>query len=182
MEISIQRKYLNEVLLPEFIKENQILIKDSWILNIGKHLDFHRYYRKLFERAGCRSYEDLDIQKNLEPDIVGNFETLTFEDLKMYQYSVVFCNGMYEYFTNPFKAVRKIQLLLRPEGKLIFGAPYKMGNSGFWRLTEAGMRQLLRNFTIEKSKVIAEPGAEQPNYFYAIAKIKEKNEDKKSLY
>jgi len=100
--------------------------------------------------VGTGEWITLDIDKSVNPDVVGDVCDMTFFDDEIFDW-VIF-NGVFEYLSNPQKGINEIYRVMRPEAKLLFGAPYHtLDNDGsFWRITPAGVDEYLCLFKIEK--------------------------------
>ena len=114
--------------------------------------------------TGKGEWITLDIDKSVNPDIVGDVCDMLFFEDEMFDW-VVF-NGVFEYLSDPQRGINEIYRVMKPKAKLLFGAPYHtLDNDGsFWRITPAGVDQYLRLFKIEKKYNI------KNNHIYPLCK------------
>ncbi len=85
-----------------------------------------------------------------ENDVKGDLLNLPFEDESI---GTIFCTEVLEHVTDPFRAVREMHRVLRPEGSLLITSPFLWPWHGtdqyndYWRFTHQGWRLLLAPFS-----------------------------------
>lgn len=160
MEISEQRKIFNEKLMPSI--EKRLLSEHPSVIFIGVHNDFD--YSKYFSDKVL--YKTLDIDSGKKPTIVGDICTLKF----LTRYDAIIFNGIFEYVDNPFTAMENIHRALKPGGLLLIGAPYRMGCSGYWRVTTEGVKKIMEMTGFEILEIIPIGEGENNAYTYAFGR------------
>lgn len=151
-----QRKFLNEVLIKKFAK---MFGKKDKVFIIGCGINWD--YREDFDCDLSTTEIDPMIKADIHDDICKSDIGTEFAD------GVLF-NGMWESVENPFDAFHEIHRILKPDGRLLFGALFKMdsGTIDYWRLTPKGMKKLLKDCNFE----LLEFHNIDDIYLYAIAK------------
>ena len=80
-------------------------------------------------------------------DIVGDIHALPVESDS---FDCVFCTGTLEHVTDPWKAVREIHRVLKPDGIVHLDVPFIQGfhadPNDYWRFTKEGLRLLCNEF------------------------------------
>jgi SAM-dependent methyltransferase len=124
-------------------------IQGEKILEVGPCGDFHR------------ATHTLDIDPKTNPTFVGDVtQDLTFIG---HTYDTIICCEVLEHVTNPFHAVRNLEALLKPEGKLYISVPYQFRIHGplpdCWRISEFGLRSLASdsNLKVEFLECLLDP-------------------------
>lgn len=110
---------------------------------------------------------------DLEPpaDVIGSVMQLPCKDGT---FDTVFCFETLEHVDDPPRAIREIQRVLKPGGKLIASAPFMYELHGeeygdYWRFTRQGWEKLLTGFS--EKKVIPFSGRKNaPGWYFVSAK------------
>jgi len=78
------------------------------------------------------------------------------------KYDVIFMMEVLEHVSNPFKAVSNLRLITKPGGLLVLSSPLNFRIHGplpdYWRFTEYGLRELLKNWTILNLRIYETSG------------------------
>lgn len=89
----------------------------------------------------------VDIVPGPNVDIVSDIHELQIPDES---FDCVFCTGTLEHVRDPWKAVRELHRILRPEGlvhiDVPFIQPYHPDPTDYWRFTLDGLRLLCQDF------------------------------------
>jgi SAM-dependent methyltransferase len=112
------------------------------VLNIGAGGEAYREY--------FPNQTTLDIDRGRNPDVVGDVHALPFPEE---HFEVVLSTAMLEHVLDPKKAVSEMRRVLKTGGKLILTTAFVFpthSREDYWRFTEAGMRELFKDFTIEE--------------------------------
>ena len=154
---------------PERIESNEII--RSWakhvtgdVLSIGSGGDIDKQgkkYRDYFVRA--KSYTTSDVEYTLGCDL-----TLDARDMKLIRdcsFNGVFCSGVLEHVDDYMAAIREMWRVLRPEGVLLLGVPFKQPEhrrpNDFRRFTRDGITFDLTRmgslFTVDEIRPVGDP-------------------------
>ncbi len=85
----------------------------------------------------------VDLESDRGPNVVASVENLPFTDSA---YDAVVALEMLEYTNHPVSALRELRRVLKTDGVLTLSVPFfhrQDTDHDFWRLTEAGLRQLI---------------------------------------
>ena len=100
----------------KFIDEKIALIsKEAIVLDVGGGARFTKWlakYKNLF--ADC-DYRTMDYDDSTGADIVGDIHNIPLADGCM---NAVICSSVLEHVSNPILAMKEIQRILKPGGKL----------------------------------------------------------------
>ncbi len=123
-------------------KNNRYSAKNEWILPLFANVD----------------YKVLDPIPDYNPDIVGDIHDLPFADNSL---DAITCIAVLEHVKNPFKAVKEMYRVLKPNGYcfvyvpfLYYYHPMKGYYDDYWRFTSDGIDELFKDFSsMEKINV-----------------------------
>ncbi len=148
------RKLLERDLLPSLDVTGEVL----W-LGLRPYCRYAHYF------PGATRYDTLDIDPDVCPTIVADI--CCASGVPSASYDWVFFNGMFELVSNPFDALREISRILRTDGHLFLGAPFKadMGiyDDDKWRITPKGVQAYLADYAISSLWNVDD------QYLYALA-------------
>ncbi|NQU83605.1 MAG: class I SAM-dependent methyltransferase [Parcubacteria group bacterium] len=124
--------------LKKFLEKNK---SDDFTLDLGCK---NSPYKNLFpNRVG------LDVESGEGVDVVGDAHQLPFEDSKFEQ---ILCTEVLEHLHTPILAIREMERVLKPGGKLIlttrFVFPIHDAPHDYYRYTKYGLRHLFRKWEI----------------------------------
>ena len=151
--VSEHRKYLNEVLMPQWAEQFHTYHN---VYDIGKSTtwDYSKYFR-------CK-LRTIDRDDTLKPDVCLDMET---DEIGLQADGVIY-NGVFEQCDDPWMLLRGIVSMLKSEGKILAGLasigmePY--GEKDKWRVTIDGAKAYISEyFTITRI-------VELPEYFYVL--------------
>lgn len=148
---------------PERKQSNAIL--KAWcadvtgdVLSIGSGGDIDkqgRHYRDYFTKAS--KYVTSDVVPGC--DLVVDVRDM--REIPSASFDAVFCSGVLEHVDDCHKAVREIWRVLKADGLLLVGVPFKQPNhrapNDFWRFTGDGLRYLLWSFRVLDLKPVGDP-------------------------
>lgn len=77
-------------------------------------------YRELFQKRGYRVLT-VDPDESCQPDMVGCIEQLPIESATV---DLIICTQVLEHCSNPWRGVREMARVLKPEGALVFTVPH----------------------------------------------------------
>jgi SAM-dependent methyltransferase len=130
------------------------------VLSLGSAGDIDKEggrYRDYF--SGASKYVTSDVREDMGCDLVLDARQL---EVPSDTFDAVFISGVLEHVDNVPAAVSECYRVLKPNGVLIVGVPFKQpvhrAPEDYWRFTEYGLRCLLRKFTVTDVKSIGEPG------------------------
>ena len=133
--------------LDDSIKIYKVKNKNT-ILNIGSSGELEKFIKS----KNIKIYE-LDIDKNLKPQIIGDITSLP---IKTSSCDVVFCLEVLEHVKNPFKAVEELKRVLKPYGIIIGSTPFMIpihtSPYDYFRYTKYGIKELFKEFEILELK------------------------------
>jgi len=93
----------------------------------------------------------LDIDKNKNPDIVGDAHNIPFGDDS---FNTILCTEVLEHLKDPKKAIKEMKRVLKPGGRLIlttrFIFPIHTYEYDYYRFTEFDLRNLFKDWKIEQ--------------------------------
>jgi len=128
------------------------IAKEKNVLDIGGGFRFQKglkEYEPLFKEV---NYQTLDINKEYQPDIVGDIHNLPLGDEST---DAIICKAVLEHVYNPQKAVNEMRRVLKKQGKCLIYLPFlypyhalKGGYKDYYRYTEDGVRYLFRKFSL----------------------------------
>ena len=99
--------------------------------------------------------KSLDIEKGENIDFVGKAESIPLSDESL---DLVICQEVLEHIQEPWKAMKEITRVLKPEGRLYLQVPFIIGfhpcPNDYWRFTSEGIKQVV----LESQFVILESG------------------------
>lgn len=144
------------VLSPERKASNDLL--RAWcagvkgdVLSIGSGGDIDKEgatYRQYFR--GAESYTTSDVDPQYGCDLVVDVRRM---GIGSSSFDGVFCSGVLEHVDELHAAVAEIHRILKPGGVLIVGVPFLQpihrAPGDYWRFTEFGLRELLKEFHVE---------------------------------
>jgi SAM-dependent methyltransferase len=120
------------------------------VLNIGSGIETYRRY--------FPNQVSVDIDPAKKPDIVGDVHHLPIADES---FDMVVCTTVLEHVQDPKQAVAEMRRVLKTGGTLLLTIPFTFPMHGvptdFWRVTEYGMRELLKDFTITEIEAHGRP-------------------------
>jgi len=123
-----------------FIKE---FASNEKILDIGAGSG---YGKKFFPNR-----ISLDIDPNKNPDIVSDIHNMSIDDDS---FDTILCTEVLEHLKDPKQAITEMKRVLKPGGKLIlttrFVFPVHTYQYDYYRFTEFGLRELFKDWKIEK--------------------------------
>lgn len=129
------------------------------VLSIGSGGDIDKeggYYRDYFPKA--QRYVTSDILPDMGCDLV--LDVRWMPEVRDCRYDVVFVSGVLEHVDDTLAAVSEIWRVLRPDGLLMLGVPFKQpihrAPQDYYRWTEYGVRVLLQKFSIEDLQPIGD--------------------------
>lgn len=103
------------------------------------------YVKYFLNRVG------FDIKAGNGVDIVGDAHNLPFNDES---FDMILCSEVLEHLVDFKKAISEMHRVLRPDGKLVlttrFIFPLHDTPNDYWRFTKYGLRELLKEWKIEK--------------------------------
>lgn len=118
------------------------------VLSIGSRTDCDKeggHYRDYFVR--CASYITSDVTAESGCDLV--IDVRSMPQVKASSYDAVFCSGVLEHVDDYRAGLAEITRVLKPGGILLLGLPFRQAihlpPDDFWRFTEFGIRDLLKN-------------------------------------
>ena len=165
-----------------WIREQAKDIKGD-ILSVGSRDDrdgsggFYRYY---FTSASTYTTSDIEGMVNLIMDVKD------MKGIPDNTFTCVFCSGVLEHVDNVWKAMAEITRVLKPQGVLLLGVPFRQPIHShphdYWRFTRYGIGYLLKdNFKVEDLKEIEpDPRYEFPGA-YLVRAIKINSNSTSSL-
>lgn len=149
---SVRRKLLDEEL--GRIQDQMV----GEVLEIGNGRRGRRgVFKPPFERVKRWIY--LDLNEKLQPHLRGRVESLPLKDGL---FDTVVCLEVFEYVTDPQKALSEIRRVLKPEGKLVLSTPFLHRADtlqDYWRFTEYGLRLILKEGGFEVKGLKAQGSA-----------------------
>jgi SAM-dependent methyltransferase len=128
--------------------------------------------------SDAASYVGVDVKENVEADLVGDVESLPVEDGS---FDVVLCTQVLEHVDDPAAAVRELQRVTAPGGRVLASTHgvmlYHPNPQDFWRWTHTGLQRLFES-SGGWTDVTVEPGAGSAeclamlaaNYLHLLAK------------
>jgi SAM-dependent methyltransferase len=109
--------------------------------------------------AGAASYVGVDVQENPNADLTGSIEALPVEDGS---FDVVLCTQVLEHVDDPAAAVRELQRVVAPGGRVLASTHgvmlYHPNPQDLWRWTHTGLQRLFER-EASWASVTVEPGA-----------------------
>jgi SAM-dependent methyltransferase len=103
---------------------------------------------------------NLDLITGMQVDIQGDLLCLPIKDNSV---DTIVCTGVIEHVCDPNSAVKEIHRVLKSGGCAFIETPfmqtYHVSPKDFYRWTPDGLRQLFRNFRLDKFYVTAGPGS-----------------------
>lgn len=106
--------------------------------------------------------ETLDIDISAATTYIADITKNNSELIQNDKYDVIIFTEVLEHTLNPFEAINEIYRILKPNGVLVMTTPFNFRIHNplpdCWRISEHGLRQLLKKFT---SVTIEENGTER---------------------
>ena len=119
----------------------------------------HRSNEKVLDiGASKNSYKDLfpnkismDIDPENDPDIIGDAHKLPFSDN---EFEMILCTEVLEHLTEPHVAIKEMERVLKPEGKIIlttrFMFPLHEIPYDYFRYTKYGLEHLFKDWEVKE--------------------------------
>jgi SAM-dependent methyltransferase len=151
---------------PERVQSNAILAEwcagvrgDVLSLGSGGDIDKQgRHYRQYFPLASV--YTTSDLEPEMACDL--RLDARWMPEIRTSSRDCIFVSGLLEHVDDYGAVVKEIWRVLRPNGQLLLGVPFKQpihrAPGDYWRFTEHGVRHLLSAFTIDELRPIGERG------------------------
>lgn len=136
--VTIGRRFITN-----FITQNRTQIKGD-ILEIGREV-----YKNKIPEQNINSYTCLDIEEHPDVEIVADIQNMP--QVGSGKFDTILCTQVLEHVPNPFLAANELHRVLKPGGRLIVTVPflnnYHMEPHDYWRYTEYGLSNILKDFS-----------------------------------
>ena len=132
-----------------WVSDNTELITGD-VLSIGSMKDEDgegNHYRDYFSHAD--SYTTSDIEGNVDLML----DVMNMKSVPSNSYDCIFCAGVLEHVTDPKKAINEMRRILRPNGIILVGVPFRQPihmTDDYWRFTVHAIVYLFKDWDIKE--------------------------------